>query len=271
MSVFQIIKKSRISKFIPRPIKVLVSTIMQMLIYKNYDSSDYWRKRASCPGQNAVLWKNQEYNDFFRAEQIKILEPFINSLKPDSVILDIGCGIGIIASMISKMRQDVTIDAVDFEEMITNAIDRTVEQNINFIASTAEDFIGNGYHYNLIISSACFSMIRNIDNLKKSLENSAKLLASSGTIIMIDPFHRWNYLARAKFNTKDVVKHLRPFGLYLYKKSGVLFWPSRVYLANSNYSGTKLEIKYRRGEWFLKHLGQHFWADYKVLIFKKSL
>jgi len=271
MRIYQYISTSGVSKFIPRPIKVVFSNIKKMLVYENYDSTEYWRKRASCSGQAAVLWKNQGYNELYRADQGRIVEPWVRSLPQNAAVLDIGCGIGIVASMIRSMRQDVSIDAVDFEEMIAIAREKTEKLNINYVASSSEEFIGLGYKYNLIISSGCYSAIRDIAKLKKSLKNGANMLADDGIILMIDPFHRWNFLARAKFNTNDVVTYLRQFGLSLTKKSGVLFWPFRVLLSNSDYSGLKLETQYRRGERLLKILGQHFWADYKVLIFKKTL
>ena len=262
------------AKIIPLPIRkflvAIYATIKRMLTYKNYDSSEYWRKRATCPGQAAVLWNNQEYNELYRKDQAEILKPYIQSLQDGSKVLDIGCGIGVIASLVRSIRHDVSIDAVDFEEMITVAREQTKERNINYIASPAEDFTGCGYKYDLIISSACYSMIRDIDKLKKALKNGANMLSDNGIIVMIDPFHRWNYLARAKFNTKDVETFMKEHQLVLEKKSGILFWLFRDWLANSGFSGAKLEKRYRTGEKLLKILGQHFWADYKILIFRKA-
>jgi len=258
-----------ISRRIPKSIKKPLAVIRQMLVYTSYDSSEYWRRRASSPGQAAVLWKNQEYNALYRIDQRRIIEPWVQSLPSGATVLDIGCGVGVVASMLRSIRSDIAIDGVDFEEMIAIARDQTQGQDIRYIASSAEEYKGDGQGYDLIISSGCYSAIRNIDKLKKSLDNGALMLKAGGILLFIDPFHRWNYLARAKFATRDVVAHLRHFNFKLVKKSGVLFWPFRVRLANSDLSGTELETQYRRGEWLLSRLGQHFWADYKILIFRK--
>ena len=87
---------------------------------------------------------------------------------------------------------------------------------------------------------------------------------------MIDPFHRWNYLARAKYNTRNVVAFMEARGFTLEKKSGIIFWPYREFLASTKLSGEGLRQKYEQGEKILRMLGEHFWADYKVLLFKKQ-
>lgn len=259
-----------IKKMTPRSLKRLLAAIRQMLFYRDYDSSAYWRKRASSPGQAAVLWRNQEYNNLYRADQRLIIESWVEPLRSGAAVLDIGCGVGVVAGMLRSIRSDIAIDAVDFEEMIAVAREAQPAQDIHYIASSAEEYDGDGKVYDLIISSACYSAIRNIDHLRKALDNGVHMLAPGGTLLLIDPFHRWNYLARAKFATRDVVAHLGPQGMALVEKSGVLFWPYRERLANSDWKGAQLEAKFRRGEKLLKMLGQHFWADYKVLAFRKQ-
>ncbi|MGB3538569.1 MAG: class I SAM-dependent methyltransferase [Mesorhizobium sp.] len=259
-----------IKNLIPKPIKEPLKHLRQMFTYKHYDSSEYWRKRASKPNQAAVLWKNQEYNDLYRVDQRTIIEPWVRSLPSGACVLDIGCGIGVVAGMINSIRQDITIDAVDFEEMIAVAREKNSKPGIRYIASPAEEFERDDIRYDLIISSACYSAIRDIDHLKKSLNNGARMLMPGGVMLMIDPFHRWNYLARAKFGTKDVIAHLKPHNMRLLEKSGILFWPYRVRLANSTVHGQELKAKYQIGEKLLKRLGSHFWADYKVLAFRKQ-
>lgn len=258
-----------IRKLIPSPIKAPLAALRQMLVYRNYDSTKYWRDRAKSPGQAAVLWQNQQYNDLYRADQRRVIEPWVEALPSGASVLDIGCGIGVVAAMIRSMRPDIAIDAVDFEEMVTIARERTAGEEIRYIASSAEVYTGGGASYDLIVSSACYSAIRNIDHLRRSLDNGVAMLKPGGVLLLIDPFHRWNYLARAKFATRDVVAHLKPHGLELIRKAGILFWPYRVRLANSDLRGAALEAEYRRGENYLKRFGAHFWADYKILAFRK--
>jgi len=259
-----------IRKIIPKSLKQPLGAVRRMLVYQTYDSSEYWQRRASNAGQAAVLWENQEYNNLYREDQRHIIETWVGSLSPGASVLDIGCGVGIVAGMLRSMRSDIAIDAVDFEEMVAVAREATRGQNIRCIASSAEEYDGDGKLYDLIISSACYSMIRNIDHLRKALDNAVCMLAPGGILLMIDAFHRWNYLARAKFGTRDVLAHLIPQGMELVEKSGVLFWPYRERLANSDYRGAELEAKFRNGERLLRILGQHFWADYKILAFRKQ-
>lgn len=242
----------------------------RIVLYNNYDSSAYWRERASSPGQAAVLWTNEEYNSLYRSIQREILACHLAGLKPGARILDIGCGVGIVSEMILADRSDVYVDAVDFEEMITVARRKVTHPSLAYYASSAEEFNNGEGVYEAIISSGCYSAIRDIAKLEMALDNGAKMIAPGGLMIMIDPFHRWNYLARAKYNTRDVARFFASRGLTLEKKSGVLFWPFREWLANSQTTGAVLETRFRRGERLLHMLGAHFWADYKVLVFRKT-
>lgn len=261
--------KNLIRKLIPKRIKRLLSIFNKLLNYSDYDSNAYWRGRAKDAGQAAVLWKNQEYNNLYRVDQKKIIREYVEKLDCNTKVLDIGCGVGVVANMITELNDKTIIDAVDFEEMIQVAKLKYNSARINYISNSAEDFYQDRYKYDLIISSGCFSAIRDINDLEKALKNSAGMISDDGIILMIDPFHRWNYLARAKYNTKDVELKMSEEGLRLIQKGGILFWPYRDALANSNICGPDLVRRYRRGEKLLRLMGQHFWADYKILVFKK--
>jgi 2-polyprenyl-3-methyl-5-hydroxy-6-metoxy-1,4-benzoquinol methylase len=261
--------KNLIKKLIPKKVKRVLGIFNKLLNYKDYDSSAYWRGRAKDAGQAAVLWKNQEYNNLYRADQKNIIREYVEKLDCNTRVLDIGCGVGVVANMISELNDKTIIDAVDFDEMIQVAKLKYNSARINYITNSAEEYYQDHYKYDLIISSGCFSAIRNIDNLEKALNNSARMISSDGIILMIDPFHRWNYLARAKYNTKDVELKMSKEGLSLIRKGGILFWPYRDALADSNIYGPDLVRKYKRGEKLLRLMGQNFWADYKILVFKK--
>jgi ubiquinone/menaquinone biosynthesis C-methylase UbiE len=262
--------KGIIKSCVPAQVKAIAIRLRKMLVYHNYDSSEYWRKRASEPGQAAVLWRNQEYNQLYREDQRRIIAEVLSELPAEARVLDIGCGIGVVAKMMVEIRADIWIDAVDFEEMIAIARTNNSDPRISYISSPAEDYWTEEECYDLIVSSACYSAIRNIGTLESALDKAPRMLKHQGIVLMIDPFHRWNYLARTKYNSNDVIRRMRRHGLSLIKKSGILFWPYREWLANSNLSGNELREKYQAGERLLSLLGQHFWADYKVLVFKKK-
>ncbi len=255
-------------KYTPRPAKHLVSRLRRLFIYHHYDSSQYWKKRAGDPGQAAVLWGNQEYNDLYRKDQQVILEKYITGLRPQERVLDIGCGIGIVSDMLTRINPEIQVDAVDFPEMIKVAASQNAKKQINYIACEAENYHSETL-YSIILSSGCYSAIRDIEKLEKSLSSASSMLAKNGLVIMIDPFHRWNYLARAKYGSRDVEQYLAGKGLVMEEKSGILFWPFREWLANSDYVGESLKKRYLLGERLLSLLGRHFWADYKLLVFRK--
>ena len=106
--------------------------------------------------------------------------------------------------------------------------------------------------------------------MKKAISNASRMVNDNGVILMIDPFHKWNYLARVKFNSKDVEKYMNGLGFKLTKKSGVIFWPYRDKYANSNLKMEDLKEKFDKYERILHLLGSQFWADYKILEFRKK-
>lgn len=265
----QLVNICKSFRYLAGSMKLIITKVTRLLKYRQYDSSEYWRKRASEPDQAAVLWKNQDYNRLYRESQRKIIADCLSLMPNGSRLLDIGCGIGVVARMIVDIHPCVQVDAVDFPEMISVARLNNFDERITYIPSPAENYFVSDKHYDMIISSGCYSAIRNISALESALDKAAVMVKDDGIILMIDPFHRWNYLARTKYNSNDVIKRMNMHGLSLVKKSGVLFWPYREMLANSRLSGIHLQKKYEAGEKFLAHLGQHFWADYKILIFRK--
>jgi SAM-dependent methyltransferase len=258
-----------VKRVLPRPVKYLALVPRRLLFYSTYDSTSYWRGRAKEPGQAAVLWPNQEYNQLYRAMQAEILAPHLRGLNDGARVLDIGCGIGVVAKLMLALNPTIKIDAVDFEEMLEAGRENLQDPRITRIACSAEDYRRNGQTYDLIVSCSCYSAIRDIAKLEKALANGADMLKVGGTMLLIDPFHRWNYLARAKYGSHDVERFLRSKNLQLVEKSGVLFWPFREWLADSKLTGEKLIRWFRMGERIRERLGAHLWADHKILIFKK--
>jgi 2-polyprenyl-3-methyl-5-hydroxy-6-metoxy-1,4-benzoquinol methylase len=245
--------------------------IRSLFIYHNYDSTSYWKKRSlSCVGQSRVLWQNEEYNLLYRNIQKDILSNFIPITGGSSFhVLDVGCGIGIVSKMLIEINPDISVDAVDFPEMIRIARIENPSDHITYVESCAEDFLDSSRQYQLVLSSACYSAIRDIDKMKKAVVNGIQMLAPGGTIVMIDPLHKWSYLARVRFSSRDMVRFMKNHGFVLAHKGGVLFWPYRLFLCNTNYGGERLSKSFKQGEWLLGKLGRHLWADYKVLAFRK--
>ena len=237
--------------------------------YAHQDSTAYWKDRALGKGQARVLWPNDAYNQRYRTIQREILTNFVMGMKKGAEVLDIGCGIGIVSVMLTEINPGLRIDAVDFPEMIKGATAENARRQIRYIDSSAEDYVDPHKRYELILSSACFSAIRNIETMERAISNCVKMLATDGIILMMDPFHGWNYLARAKYSSQRLIRFMRGQGATLIMKSGVLFWPHREWLAMSDCTSEELEKRFAQGENLLRLLGKHLWADYKVLAFKK--
>jgi 2-polyprenyl-3-methyl-5-hydroxy-6-metoxy-1,4-benzoquinol methylase len=242
--------------------------LARVFIYRDYDASEYWKSRAACTQQSAVLWQNEEYNQLYRARQKEILKAFICKMPGEPTILDICCGTGVVAHMLAELHPGARIDGVDFPEMIQIAKKIHAHPRIKYIESSAEDYSAPQGTYDMILSSGGFAAIRDITKMERAMSNAVSMLASDGLMLMIDPFHRWKFLARVRYNTKDVKRLMKRCGLTIVHKSGVLFWPSREKLANSHISGEKLRKKFERGEKCLAVLGRHYWADYKILAFR---
>jgi ubiquinone/menaquinone biosynthesis C-methylase UbiE len=233
------------------------------------EARSYWGSRTSGTGQSRVLWQNEQYNALIRGPQREVLRRFIAGLPENSAILDIGCGIGVLAKIITEIHRTALIHAVDFAEMVGVAQQENPSPRIRYISGAAEDYLPPNQHYNAILSAGCYSAFRDISKLEQGLDNAVTLLASKGVLILIDPFHRWNYLARAKYSSGQVTRYLTRRGLRRIHKGGMLFWPYRERLADSVLSGERLNEAFAEGERLLARLGQHLWADYKVLVFEK--
>ncbi len=245
--------------------------LRRVFSYAEFDSESYWRGRSKYPGQMAVLWTNEGYNELFRLSQRKIIRSYLPTcIEREFNVLDVGCGIGVVAAMIAECAPMIRVDAVDFEEMIKVARTVNSSRQITYIESRAEDYFSPSKRYDLVISSGAFSAIRDIEKMKKAVANCVGMLRPGGTVLMMDPFHRSFLLARVRFSSREVCRYASELGLILTLRTGFLFWPFREWLANSDYSGVSLERKFHQGERILAAIGPHFWADYKVLVFRKS-
>ena len=255
---------------VPHTVRMLVSACRQAWNRRDYDSNRYWKQRASREGQSSVMWNNACYNDMYRIRQREILSEYVQNLSAGDKILDIGCGIGVVSKMLVELHSGVQVDAVDFPEMIEVAQRESAMDRVRYIASSAEAYRDESQQYALVISSGCYSAIRDLAAMKRAVTNMADMTADGGRVLMIDPFHRCNLLARARFGSRDIRQLMRELEFEVIEKSGVLFWPYRLWLANCPYSDATVRRRFAAGERWMRWLGAHFWSDYKVLGFQKQ-
>ena len=96
------------------------------------------------------------------------------------------------------------------------------------------------------------------------------MINDNGTLLMMDPFHKWNFLARCKFSSQQVEEYMQTLGFKLEKRTGFLFWPYReMYSFSKIKNFKKMKRIFMRGERIMNFLGKNIWSDYKVLVFKK--
>ena len=103
--------------------------------------------------------------------------PFIEAPPSHARVLDIGCGIGVLARMITRLRDEINVDAVDFEEMIQVARTYPNQPRIRYFCQAAEQYFPSERIYDLTLSAGCYSAIKNIDNLREALINAFKMTA----------------------------------------------------------------------------------------------
>lgn len=257
--------------FYCKRIFILISRLLRKSFsYTEGNSTEFWKGRAQCKGQTSVLWTNEGYNTLVRKKEREVLQPYLNSSRSLNV-LDIGCGVGYGANLMLSINEKLKIDAVDFKEMINKAKKKHPHPNIRYIISSAEDYLDIRKKYDVSVSLGCFAAIRHLPTMKKAVLNTIKMTQTGGTIIMIDPFHSWNFLARCKFSSTQMIKYMKEQGCSLEYKSGMLFWPYReIYCCSTFNNLEELEVHFNKGEKLLSTLGSDVWSDYKILVFKKD-
>lgn len=256
---------------LPLPLKKVLWKIKRLFVHPDYDPHTYWKERAMEAGQAKVLWGNETYNRCYREFQKAFIGNFLPEINTRFDVLDIGCGIGAVAKIIEQLHPKIYVDGLDFPEMIEIAKTENPSERIRYIAINAEEYNDAKKTYDLIIASASLSAIRDVNKLRQTVTNCTKMLKADGQVLMIEPFHRWKYLARARFSSGQMVDLMDSLGFQLTQKSGVLFWPYRDWLANSDRSGEDIRKKFAQGERLLAILGKHLWADHKILSFTRKI
>jgi 2-polyprenyl-3-methyl-5-hydroxy-6-metoxy-1,4-benzoquinol methylase len=249
-------------------VKIVAKAVKGSLTYRTYDSDKYWRRRASCNDTQAVLWPNTHYNKCLREREFEVIKKIVDDykIKKTLMVLDVGCGRGDVSQSLATLGFK-KVHAIDFPEMVELAKKVNPHPNITYMANAAQDYLSDE-KYGLIISSGTFSVIRDIPTMFKAIDNSIRMLDDGGYMLMIDPYHKGNLLARARISPDEIIGHLESKGLVALVKSGILFWPIRIWAASDiTLSQSQTEELFQWGERILGKLGSYAWSDYKILLF----
>lgn len=260
-------KSQKTSQSLALKVKIIKNVLKRIFTYRQYDSDEYWRKRAE---SEALFWYNRYYNKCFREKEFEVIKQLIKKYNIQKTsALDVGCGGGDVSRFLVNLGFK-QIDAVDFSETIKLA-EETKNPHIRYIPSSAQCYLVDK-KYDLIMSSVVFSMIRDIPKMLKAINNCIAMVRKGGYILMIDAFHKSKLLARAKISADEVIQYVEERGLRLVEKSGMLFWPSRILISNDkSLTEYQTKILFNTGEDMLANLGKYMWSDYKTLVFKKAL
>ncbi len=262
----------RTKRLLPESVLKRLSRYYSWIQYREYDTSDGWRKKASKDGWQAIYWHNEHYNRCFDAAQKRYLQFFLDrhQIGFEDPVLDIGCGIGRLCKFFSDLGYQ-RVTGVDFPEMVEKAKTENDSDCITYIASPAQDFLRDE-RFRFIISSSCFGVIRRRDFMFRAIENCTRMQRAGDVLLMIDPFHKNNYLAtsRARISGADIVAFVEERGYRLVEKSGMLFFPVKRLIEDKWDMNEKTVVRmFTFGERVMRVFSNYYLSDYKILGFEK--
>ncbi len=127
---------------------------------------------------------NLTYSRVVDIKRLQFIKRSLDSIdKEESLILDVGCGNGLISHHLGALG--FKIHGIDISQ---KAIDRAnslnKSTNVSFFCKSAEDLKAEGQLYDAII---CSEVLEHLDNPVKLLKELHKLLKDSGVLIVTVP------------------------------------------------------------------------------------
>lgn len=140
--------------------------------------------------------------EFTRFADIKrlsfITETLQNSLPKGSVVLDVGCGNGVISRSLGELGYNVI--GIDIsEKAVAKAKELNTFPNVNFKVLSAEQLVAEGKTYDAVVCSEVLEHLNNPETLLKTLHQSLNV---EGVMIVTVPN---GYGPRETFVTKPII------------------------------------------------------------------
>lgn len=126
----------------------------------------------------------EEYNRYADIKRLRlILETLRKNVASNAVVLDVGCGNGIISRGIGKEGFNVYgIDVSD--KAIEKARSLTALPNVKFDVISAQQLVADGKRYDAVV---CSEVLEHLDHPEKLLEVLYQSLSDNGVLIVTVP------------------------------------------------------------------------------------
>ena len=157
-------KKKKYSLFIRILYKIFTNLVFLKVKYrfKLFAQLEWLFWRLSIENLNS-LYKNKT-----PPNKISAVDFIREKINKNSLILDVGCGDGVLANLISKKVKSVTAIDIDKIHINQNKKNFSNVKNLDFINDDVFNFISINKKYDLIL---CSHIIEHMDNPKKFLKN----------------------------------------------------------------------------------------------------
>lgn len=106
------------------------------------------------------------------------------NMQSYSSILDVGCGTGVLLSLIAEQNKDISLNGIDFSEEMIKQATQLLDKKVNLICGDSDDLPWNDNNFDLII---CTSSFHHYPEPYKVLNEMKRVLKPAGRLIIAEP------------------------------------------------------------------------------------
>ncbi|MBL7068511.1 MAG: class I SAM-dependent methyltransferase [Candidatus Omnitrophica bacterium] len=242
--------------------------------YELYNKKEYWDKRTlQRKGLARSMWSSNNYNSCLDALEKKIIYNYPAPLD-GLIVLDLGCGIGRISTYLASCGAHVT--GLDISPATIKAAEREILPNvkgkIQYISGDLFTKELQKESFDIVLGIAMLTIIfSNKERFEKGIERICQLTKPGGKILLIEPIHSIWFLKRiCGFKLQRWILEFEKNGAMLSNRTGLAFYPFRIFLAFLNLPLVITKPLFLIGEFILKLPFMDWFSDYKVLLFRKK-